>query len=94
MKKATLERRHVPPDIPRELPHVCAHCGGDAPILNGAFYRNLRELAKLTLVEMGRVCQVGYGQLGRMERGEERFLPKYAALYLRLFERRRKAGDG
>lgn len=80
-------------DQPRTIEQPCSHCGHVREVLNGAHYRRLRHLSKLTLVEMGRLCGVGYSHLGKMERGREAFQPKYAECYERLFDRRRKAGE-
>jgi len=60
-------------------------------VLNGAYFRNLRQQAEITLGQMGRICGVSAGQLSKMERGSRRFLEAHAALYIRLFERRRRA---
>lgn len=92
MSTAPLEDRRIGA-IPRTLPHDCKECGGSAPVLNGAYFRNLRQLAKLTIKEMARVCGVSTAYLSRMELGEAPFSPKCGELYERLFERRRKAGD-
>lgn len=61
--------------------------------LDGRHFRGLRKKAHLTLVEVGRLCRLSPSHLSAMEVGEHPFKPEIAALYERLFDRRRKAGD-
>lgn len=59
---------------------------------NPAYYRHLRKTAKITLVEMGRICGVDWSYLAYMERGKFPFLRKYAEMYDRLLDRKLRAG--
>jgi transcriptional regulator with XRE-family HTH domain len=92
MSTEPVERRTG--SIPRQIERECHDCGGMTMAYNGAYFRNLREQAKLTLAEMARaIGGVTGSHLSRMELGYERFLEQYARAYERLFERRRKAGE-
>lgn len=79
----------------REVFSQCTWCAGRGRrrVLNGLHFRRMRQAAKVTLTEMARVCGVSHAHLSRMELGRGvDFLPRFAELYDRLFERRRRAG--
>lgn len=83
---------------PRTVERPCPRCGHLAATLNGAHYGDMRRKAKVTLTEMARVInangeKVGVSYLSQMERGNKPFREKYAAVYVRLLDRRRKSGQ-
>lgn len=72
----------------------CPKCvGGIVTSPNPAYYRKMRKDAKLTLVEMGKICGVDWSYLAYMERGKFPFLRKYADMYDRLLKRIDRAGE-
>jgi hypothetical protein len=78
----------------REIRRTCPRCGHVGWELNGAYFGYLRRLARVPLKEMSQACDgVSVQLLSQMERGRQRFLPKYAAVYDRLLERVRRAGE-
>ena len=87
--------KRAAPAISPAITRPCAACNGSGTVtaLDGRHFRRLRELSKVTLTEMARICRVGRSHLSRMERGQGTFQPRFAELYQRLFDRRQKSRD-
>ena len=83
----------APSKIPRETTRPCLDCqGGFVTEINGAYMRQEREEAHVTLSQAADACGVSRQHMSRIERGEETFQRGYAEICERLFARRRRAG--
>jgi hypothetical protein len=93
--KRPADRRSPSASIPREITRPCNECNGagHGTVPNPEFFRRMRIRAGLTLKEMGRVLGVSYSAVSLMEHGRQAIRPEHVAIYDRLFERRRRAGE-
>lgn len=83
------EQRTTPESWPpREVIRPCPTCGQDRRRPNGAFYRDLRMRAGVSLLDMARRCGVSVPHLSYMERGLRAFAKRIAEVYETQFERR------
>lgn len=79
--------------VPREIKRPCLDChGGFVTEINGAYIRQEREEAHVTVAQAAQACGVSRQHMSRMERGEETFQQGYALICERLFALRRRSG--
>lgn len=87
-------KRPTPAKIPREITRPCLDCqGGFVTEINGAYMRQERQAAHVTLLQAASACGIGTSQLSRMERGEDTFQRGYADICARLYALRRRSGE-
>lgn len=83
------EERRSPEPLPKDTERPCPTCKQPRPEANGAYYRDLRIRARVSLTEMARLCRCTATHLSLIERGLRSFRPRFVEAYESLFERRK-----